>query len=506
MSTSRSPQKHRLSIQLPIGIAAGVLLSIATILMWDQFVRSDRSDSSEFGTEVEGSMSESINAPQSADAGVFKQYDLLPVVWNSIAGVEQREIAEIVRLVEVAKDTWSQSGIAVLNRMWDTLADPSVRKIVAQSVLIEALQRDGHQSTFEEAWSLHDEVRDWALRKITESWVQEDANQVMNAVSSVESQRIRSALQEVVAIEWAKLDPKGVLSSLTQLPQNVRYIGEEEAMLEIARTTPLEALHFFEDQFNVMESDRESLLAQELARSWSEFDPDAALEWAGSQEFSKRQTRFDVVSIVLRKLAQTRPQHALDQIQQDFGGDTIADGLNLAVIDEVASNHSTTAIELLDRVNTTSAYSLIGRQLVQDQHYGMALDLGARVDQDQRQHYFATIMTRWAHTRPFSLLDSLDGLPTEEVKSIAAFNLMQHYLNRRSLSEEQVLYASSFLSDDHAHQLQHDFGGGNLASKTNYQVISNIEVQTSLDFGDDSNLSDQIEEILRKELGGLTDQ
>ncbi len=323
-------------------MAIGVLISVGAFLAWKGIASPNRFSSFESGVVDE-------NAPDLMT--VSEQDDPLPASWNTFVENEHNEVAKIGLLIESAKDSWQQSGIDVLDEAWGSLTDPNVRNVILRSVLIEAVQREGHAAIFDRVMSLRGEVRDWTLREIVESWLRDDPHQTIETLSSVESQRVRRGLQRVAATEWAKLDPDELLNSLDQLPQNVRWIGEQEAMLTIARTAPLDALRFLEDPFNVMESSHESLLAQEIANSWSEVDLGAALTWATTQEFTKRQTQFDVVSVVLRKLARTNPQGAMERIQQHFDGELIAKGLKLVVIDEVASINSESAIELLDQVN-----------------------------------------------------------------------------------------------------------------------------------------------------------
>jgi hypothetical protein len=268
-------------------------------------------------------------------------------------------------------------------------------------------------------------------------------------------------------------------------------------MRTIARQAPLDALRFFEDQFNVMESERESFLAQALADSWSEVDLGAALDWATTQEFTRRQTQFDAVSIVLRKLARTSYGDALKQIQRRFGDELIADSLKLAVIDEVASNDSEAAIELLDQVGTFGAHVSVGRRLLKDQHFEKAIEIGNRLEGIERENYLASISTYWAHSSPILLLDSIESFPTAESKSHAAFNLLRHYIQKRSLSEVEVQYARTFLSDKHEQQLLEDFGPGNLYDRTTIHFVPPLEIDVPSAFGTESDFSIQVSELFR---------
>lgn len=475
-------------------MAIGVLISVSAFLVWKEFVSPERSDS----LELENRDSDST--------GILTVSELngsLTAAWNTIEGDERDEIDKVNLLIESATDSWQRNGIGVLDGIWNSLADANVRNIVLRSVLIKATQRSGHQATFDQAMELRGGARDWTLRKIVESWLREDPLQTLKAVSSVTIPRIQKGLQYVVATEWAQLAPNDLLNSLDQLPRNVRWIGEDEAMLTIARNAPVDALRFLEDPFNIRESMRENLLAQEIANSWSEIDIDAAFDWAMTKEFSDRQTQFDVVSVVLRKLARINHEDAMKRIKKRFGDDLIGSGLKLVIIDEVASHDREAAIQLLDKENSYLAHFQVGRRFLKNHDYDGALEVGIRLAGDQQQTYFASTFSFWAESSPFSLLDSLEGLPSDEIKSLAAFNLVQHYLNRRSLKQEQVQFASSFLSDEHSQQIVATYGPDNLERRTNFRFNSTMDINLPSEFGADTDISRQVAELFRRQVVNL---
>ncbi len=125
-----------------------------------------------------------------------------------------------------------------------------------------------------------------------------------------------------------------------------------------------------------------------------------------------------------------------------------------------------------------------------------------RLDHEQQQNYLATIMSQWTRLSPFSLLDSLEGLPSEEAKSLAALNLVRHYLDKRSLSREQVQYVKSFLSDEHSQQIMENYGPDNLDNRTNFQFTT-MELHLPSEFGADPDLNNQIAEWLRRQMTNL---
>ncbi|MXZ43578.1 MAG: hypothetical protein F4Z01_01155 [Gammaproteobacteria bacterium] len=371
--------------------------------------------------------------------------------WNSLINDDIDDIAQLSALLEIAEVLVRREGIRALAQIHDSAVDSSVHDTIMKSVA-QSAALDDPQSIFHAAMSLSRDVQDLVLPEIVKIWAGSDPLVAFDAISNLDKSGLRANLLDTLIGAWAENNPQDIFDSLDLLPERFRARAEELAMLAIARSSPADAVRFLE---NMGDSNKKRELAKTIAENWAKSDIYGALNWATSSQFSDERTKRDILSIVIRELADTDPelamQTALNQplYESAFGFES---GLEEIVIEQVAKYDLDKAIGMLSQVRPgdtrIDAFNSVGRELVLNAEYDRALLLGEQLPGDERKRYLNTVLSLWAQEDPDNLLASIDSiLTTPELKQQAAGTLLAHnFLNGGSiLDTEQVDQLSSVM-------------------------------------------------------------
>ncbi len=386
-------------------------------------------------------------ATDQRDQSIVSNFNADPSkAFNALVTDSQADVSQLGAFLTVAKAMVDKEGLKALDTIRDSLGYSVVGNAVFLSAMHDSVQSDP-QAAFQVASTLSSSNRRVALGAVVNSWVTSDPMAALAAVNSLEAGSLRKGLQKTLVTAWAHRDPQDLFDHIDSLPENLQDEAEQEAMLAIARTTPTEAVHYLA---SLTDDDRRMELARAIARNWSETDSYAALEWALSEQYSNERSRHAILSIVLTKLALEDPelafQSALNEPPGRFGR-----GLEVDVIQAVARFDLDKAIAMLEQVrdgrSKHAAYSFVGRELVNKGEYDRAIRLGQKLSDEGKSAYYSTLVSQWAFAEPKYLYDSLDRLPSEELKTQAAMNLVLANNRTDALSPEQVESLSGYLGE-----------------------------------------------------------
>ena len=366
--------------------------------------------------------------------------------FDALVTDNQADVSQLGAFLTVAKAMVDKEGLKALDTIRDSLGFSVVGNAVFLSAMHDSVQSDPH-AAFQVASTLSSNNRRVALGAVVNSWVSSDPMAALAAVNTLEAGRLRKGLQETLVSAWAHRDPQDLFDHIESLPENLQDEAEQQAMLAIARTAPIEAVHFLA---GLTDDERRMELARAIARNWSETDSYAALEWALSEQYSNERSRHAILSIVLTKLALEDPELALQSALNEPPG-RFGRGLEVDVIQTVARFDLDQAIAMLEQVrdgpSKHSAYAHVGRALVSKGEYDRAIRLGQKLSDVGRAAYYSTVISQWAFAEPEYLFDSLDRLPSEELKTQAAMNLLLANNRTDALSPEQVEGLSDYVGD-----------------------------------------------------------
>lgn len=272
---------------------------------------------------------------------------------------------------------------------------------------------------------------DFTVRK----WANSDAVSALSAVSALEGPSARQMLQSRIMESWAVKDPNELLDASRTMPENLRVIGQEKALIVMARSSPQEALSFMGE---IADKDVRDRIANSIASSWARLDSDAALRWIEDDETLS--SKNDLREAVVTSLARINPQLAI-ATALELPPDEFGRGLEASAIRTLIHQDLDMAIELLPlaRDNTTKsdAYDTVMSTLLYSQNdFRQAFDLFIHLVEDVGTPEKGLFTLAW--NRPADLFQSLNELPTEELKKQAARYLLSDHERSDVLTDEQL--------------------------------------------------------------------
>ncbi len=378
--------------------------------------------------------------------GVNDRYVDHQTQWQHLVSDDIDDMVQTDSLVRVAKSLFDNQGITVLDQLFEPDRDNVVRTVVLRSVARHAASVDPTQA-FENALNLDDTSQETVAREVVSYWIQSDADAAFDAVNALEPGYLKYRLIRDAISFWASHDPANVLSQLNDLPEDIRTIGEEAAIVAITATVPEKATQFLEGLSN---SERRESLTKKVAQEWSRHDPEAALSWA-SDQISNHDLRRRALQAIIPAVSRHNPelamQVALDQPEiETFGG------LEVWVIGNMVKYDVDHARELLPLVregaSTTRSYKHVGGKLALTNRVLEAIELGSDLHNEDQIAYFQHVTWLIAEQSPKRLLDSIDQFPSKGTKSMAAKYLLDLNGLSRALNEEQLDTARGYLTSN----------------------------------------------------------
>ena len=375
-------------------------------------------------------------------------------MWNELVGEIQDDFGQFWMLATVARAWVDKKGLEVLDQVSLSITNPRTRQHVLDSVLRMAAESDP-EATFEYALKLdarRTEVTS-LMSAIVAIWVKSDPLSALDSASQVERSGLRQRLEDSVVRAWGAQNPRDVLLALESLPKHLHFSATSAAISKLVREDPQDAASLVAR----MKGSTKFSAASALVGYWSrQRDFRGALDWV-SNEPSVAEIKPMLLAEILASLVPYDPQLAMDEaLLQPLEDDE--PGLEASVIAYLTYSDIDTAREFLTRVRagTTqiASFAHVGRYYIENGETEQAIALAGQLTSSKREAYFERLLRTWAQRDPTGLLDSIDQLPTAEVKSKAAFALTA--LNRwsKSLSDEQDERAREFLLENDAEKLK----------------------------------------------------
>lgn len=369
--------------------------------------------------------------------------------WNAITNDSRDDDLQYQSLAEILK-LWSlRDGAKVLLDVQDILADLKTGEIIVCRPLRELASREP-EASFELARSLHSNLRDEATECVMQNWAWDEPLAALQAISTIEPGILLNSLERMVASGWAHKDPRGLLSDLSSLPAEVQREAQLDAVSNIATKSPEEAAKLLNEIPNGIEE-----YGHFVALHWARKDVREALDWVLSMGESHQQK---VLPWIYFELVEEDHELAFGlALSQPVSANRSAH--EVRVIDLLAGIDLEEAISLLPRVRDVagskeSAYGRVSKALIEQGESNRAIELGQELPESLREHYYLNLFSRWANWDMVDLFESLDGLPSTELKSEAAMQLLNyseiidgttvhHYFSEQQIQEIRAYIAEN---------------------------------------------------------------
>ena len=374
-------------------------------------------------------------------------------IWNELVSDQQPDISQISELVQVANAWVDLRGFPALAEIGESLQSWETASTVLSAVLFRIARTDP-RTAFEQALNLEFDRPNYILLLVMREWTDLDWFAALEAVDSIESQVVRDDLYNSIIRDRAATDPRGLLENLSHLPENYQVFGQELAITHLAKQEPEAAVGLLE---SIQSEESRNVAVIHIASNWADIDPHAALDWMLTSPWVQNE-KHAVYRMVLEGLAVVDPELAL-KTALDQPLDSVSVGHESVVVESVASYDVERARNMLRSVregpHKASAFSAVGSAMIRQGSVDEALNLASSLAENARISYFHNVLSEWSQDDPIELLESLDALDSQEVRSIGAFYLVTSNPQQRALTDDQIERAKKFLNAEHKQMIEH---------------------------------------------------
>lgn len=296
-----------------------------------------------------------------------------------------------------------------------------------------------------------------AVRMLLESLVRLDPSVAFHATSSIEDSDQRAQMQQAIVAEWIKVDPRAVLDTMGLIPSELQDWSKQEALIALSVTAPAEAAK----RLGILSSDdAKSEVARTIASYWAELNPEAARDWVKSDP-EIQDLRWVLMYRIVWEVSQVDPDKALKwALDEPVNEQQRGQGLETAVVRSVAlQGDYETAISLArkarDVENQQWSYVSIGSVLTSRGKSDYAWSL-LEDDIPERFHsiYWTQTAFSWVGAEPDVAFESLEGLPSQEIREHVASALFSHNQVTHMFSNEQIRSLKKYLPEMFQHLIE----------------------------------------------------
>ncbi len=160
--------------------------------------------------------------------------------WNEYAINMQDDRQHMWSILQVASVWVEQSGLGVLDQIYQSLTNVDMRQSVMHHVLQDVAASNPAEA-FRIALTIENDQYHMVARNVISTWARSNPQAALTAASSVEKKTLRRELEEAVVDTWADDEPHRVLDSIDSLPRYVHASAISSALSQIVRESPEEA-------------------------------------------------------------------------------------------------------------------------------------------------------------------------------------------------------------------------------------------------------------------------
>ncbi|MYC25351.1 MAG: hypothetical protein F4X56_05470 [Gammaproteobacteria bacterium] len=365
-------------------------------------------------------------------------------------------------LLNIASQWLEQDGFSVLDEINQSTLELNIKSNLIYQLLSRAAE-DNPDQAFQFALRMPGQGGfNMALNAVVNSWSQSDPQTAFQAVTGIEQSGLREQQQRNVARTWSRNEPRYVLDNLDLFPANLQDAVRRDAIAYFAQESPKEAAELALEQ---LEGTRVDFVASQIMRAWIEQDIEGAINWVYNGPVSE-ENQYSWISALTSSMVPSDPRRAFDlAISQEIPegssymgvGTYQPPGLEADVIRQIAFRNLDLAVELLPRVRDgitkAMSYASVGDRYIDEGHSSKALELGLKLPSEHQLRYFEDLAHSWARVDPGGLVESIEQLPTEKLRSKIASNLSNRWY-RENFTEEQIDTIKQFLSDSDRQALE----------------------------------------------------
>ena len=378
-----------------------------------------------------------------SDSKISKSIEAPEESWKMLLDDAVDDVLQTESFTKVAEAWRAQKGFEVLRNIFQEVEDYSTKV-----QLLRSITQADPEGALDFVCSLPEgEDRSVLSSLVVQVWARTDPQDALATVSKYASSRLTSDMAREIARTWARTNPKEMIENVEAISPEYRAIPLETAFQYIAREDPLQAIAKLSSVEHLVGNT--STLVESIVREWADQEPEMAADWVLENFTREAPERRALLEWVLRSLARQNPKQAFElAIEQPVPSSGF--GLDYYVMREITlDGEIELAKQLLPRVSEPSksvVYRDVAAAMIEEGRTNEAVELGQDVDESNQRSYYQSVFAAWARSNPKNLMESLEGLPTSTIKSIAAMQLITRNQRNPVFTDDQLDRARTFLN------------------------------------------------------------
>ncbi|MCY3540444.1 MAG: hypothetical protein OXH31_00835 [Gammaproteobacteria bacterium] len=364
--------------------------------------------------------------------------------WNILLNDDVDDSSQTESFSKVAEVWTEQIGFEVLSKIYE------MQDFGINVDLVSAIGQLDLSDALDYTRGLSDENAKQSLsRIIVRDWARTDPKAALAASLTFEPSSVASTLEGVVALTWARTAPLDFIENIETISERPRLLSLEIAFSTIARKEPRRAIAMLSSVESYVGNT--SSILNRVVDEWAEQQPDTAADWILNNFTQEDPQRQLLLVEVLPRVARRDPYHAFElAMEQPIPSEGFE--LEFYVMQEIVyGGDIEVAKELLPRVREKSkpfVYDDVGRAMVDVGQTSEALKLGQDLEESDQSSFYLTVLDWWVFQKPTNFYESLESLPSSDIKSLAARQLVLRNQLNPIFTNEQIEQARTFLNSE----------------------------------------------------------
>lgn len=382
--------------------------------------------------------------------------------WYEIINIANRENAQAVAgyaLSEVAVAWVEKNGLEVLDEIVSSVSHATEYDLALTQIL-NALSEDQPEEIFDFALSiLGDRAHDiLQVSRVIYNWARRDPKGVLAKAETLPASGLRRSLVWRAMWQWAADNPRQILKQINLVPGEFQTQARLNAIRSLTSSSPNEAAKFVLQE---QDPDVRMTLANSLVSTWAYQDAEAAKDWVLGLPTSDPM-RVALLHPLAMALVHTDPREAFKlarerPIEDNASLPYPSMGYESSIIGMLAYQDVDLAIELLPQVRDQGkamAYSTVGNSLIRQGETRQAIDLANQLPKDEQTKYFRSVSSTWAWQDPQGLLNSLNELPSAEIRSRVALSTSMTNTTSKNYTDEEIARLEKYMTKEDREKFQ----------------------------------------------------
>ena len=346
------------------------------------------------------------------------------------------ELQNSAYVKEVTARYWRASAWEDPRTAWQTVllstSDVRNRSFVLATIAEIWIEKEGVNALDEISSSaINERDKTQIYEKVLGRMAETDRVNAVDVATNLKLSPSSSVVSEIFA-KWAEDEPHQLFGIADSLDQRFVLIAKRQALEAIARISPQEAV----DMLGQVDNSAFVMRASpKIATQWAYTDPKSSLEWYMRSDRTKHDP---ALRFIVERLVEEDPASAFE-IVTDYPGEQ-GELLTNSFFNVLLNQGSADAIEfmsLLDDDKKQGPVTLLGQRLAESD-INQALELAKTIPESGRQAFRLNVISAASYPDPFHLYEHIDQLPSADLQSQAALQLLMRDKAEGVFSAEQL--------------------------------------------------------------------